>query len=107
MQRDRNIVNRDDLNAHPKGRLGIPEDRRFILEGALLLFRSPARGAVRFERQLPKTRSGNVLRRSVKAIAESQDPGDLTTLGDPIGIEQIQRAKKGHVGFQIRRKSPA
>jgi propionyl-CoA synthetase len=48
--------------------------------------------AVLFVGLLPKTRSGKVLRRSIKAIAEGHDPGDLTTLDDPLGMEQIQRA---------------
>jgi propionyl-CoA synthetase len=48
--------------------------------------------AVHFVTQLPKTRSGKVLRRSIKAIAEGHDPGDLTTLDDPLGMEQIQKA---------------
>jgi propionyl-CoA synthetase len=48
--------------------------------------------AVHFVTQLPKTRSGKVLRRSIKAIAEGHDPGDLTSLDDPMGIEQIERA---------------
>ncbi len=38
--------------------------------------------------QLPKTRSGKVLRRSIQALAEGRDPGDLTTLDNPVGIEQ-------------------
>ena len=42
--------------------------------------------------QLPKTRSGKVLRRSIQAIAEGRDPGDLTTLDDQAGIEQIKGA---------------
>jgi propionyl-CoA synthetase len=48
--------------------------------------------AVHFVTQIPKTRSGKVLRRSIKAIAEGHDPGDLTSLDDPMGIEQIARA---------------
>jgi propionyl-CoA synthetase len=47
--------------------------------------------AVHFVSQLPKTRSGKVLRRSIRAIAEGHDPGDLTTLDDVLGMEQIQR----------------
>ncbi|HRP96138.1 MAG TPA: propionate--CoA ligase [Rhodocyclaceae bacterium] len=42
--------------------------------------------------QLPKTRSGKILRRSIQAIAEGRDPGDLTTLDDVTGIEQIRSA---------------
>ena len=47
---------------------------------------------VRFVPQLPKTRSGKVLRRSIKPIAEGHDPRDLTSLDDPLRIEQIERA---------------
>lgn len=47
---------------------------------------------VHFVTQLPKTRSGKVLRRSIQAIAEGRDPGDLTTLDDPAGIEQVKAA---------------
>ncbi len=47
---------------------------------------------VYFIAQLPKTRSGKVLRRSIQAIAEGRDPGDLTTLDDAAGIEQIRGA---------------
>jgi propionyl-CoA synthetase len=32
---------------------------------------------------LPKTRSGKLLRRSLQALAEQRDPGDLSTLDDP------------------------
>jgi propionyl-CoA synthetase len=49
-------------------------------------------GRVLFVSQLPKTRSGKMLRRSIQAIAEGHEPGDLTTLDDPATIEQIQEA---------------
>ncbi len=56
----------------------------------------PAR--VLFVGLLPKTRSGKVLRRSIQALAEGRDAGDLTTLDDPAGIEQIRSAlaQSGH-----------
>jgi len=38
---------------------------------------------------LPKTRSGKTLRRSIQALAEGRDPGDLTTIEDPAALEQI------------------
>jgi len=50
---------------------------------------------VHFVTQLPKTRSGKVLRRSIQAIAEGRDPGDLTTLDDPSGLEQVKQAVTG------------
>jgi propionyl-CoA synthetase len=47
---------------------------------------------VYFITQLPKTRSGKVLRRSIQAVAEGRDPGDLTTLDDPVGIQMVKDA---------------
>jgi len=56
-------------------------------------------GRVLFVNQLPKTRSGKMLRRSIQAIAEGHEPGDLTTLDDPATIQYIHEAveeiKKG------------
>jgi propionyl-CoA synthetase len=50
----------------------------------------PAR--VRFVTLLPKTRSGKLLRRSIQALCEGRDPGDLTTIEDPGALEQIRAA---------------
>jgi propionyl-CoA synthetase len=41
---------------------------------------------------LPKTRSGKLLRRSLQALVEQRDPGDLSTLDDPAALEEIRRA---------------
>ena len=46
---------------------------------------------VYFVTGLPKTRSGKMLRRSLQALAEGRDPGDLTTIEDPSTLEQIRR----------------
>ena len=48
--------------------------------------------AVHFVTLLPKTRSGKTLRRSIQALAEGRDPGDLTTIEDPNALEQIRQA---------------
>jgi propionyl-CoA synthetase len=53
----------------------------------------PAR--VHFVTVLPKTRSGKLLRRSIQALCEGRDPGDLTTIEDPGALEQIRAALKG------------
>jgi len=50
----------------------------------------PAR--VHFVTVLPKTRSGKLLRRSLQAICEGRDPGDLTTIEDPTALDQIRAA---------------
>jgi propionyl-CoA synthetase len=49
---------------------------------------------VLFVNSLPKTRSGKLLRRSLQALAEGRDPGDLTTIEDPAALEQIRGALK-------------
>jgi propionyl-CoA synthetase len=46
--------------------------------------------AVYFLKALPKTRSGKIIRRAIKYLAEGKDPGDLTTLDDPSTIERIK-----------------
>ncbi|MEN1942189.1 propionate--CoA ligase [Luteimonas sp. MJ174] len=43
---------------------------------------------------LPKTRSGKLLRRSIQALAEDRDPGDLSTLDDPAALGEIVDAIK-------------
>ena len=48
--------------------------------------------AVYLVTMLPKTRSGKLLRRSIQALAEGRDPGDLTTLEDPAALAQIRAA---------------
>jgi propionyl-CoA synthetase len=45
---------------------------------------------VHFVPILPKTRSGKLLRRSLQALAEGRDPGDLTTIEDPAALEHIR-----------------
>jgi len=41
---------------------------------------------------LPKTRSGKLLRRSLQALVQHTDPGDLSTLDDPNALEEVKRA---------------
>jgi propionyl-CoA synthetase len=51
--------------------------------------------AIHFVEALPKTRSGKLLRRGIQAIAESRDPGDLSTLEDPAALESIRAGERG------------
>jgi propionyl-CoA synthetase len=48
----------------------------------------PAR--VHFVAGLPKTRSGKLLRRTIQALCEGRDPGDLTTLDDPAALAHVR-----------------
>jgi propionyl-CoA synthetase len=45
--------------------------------------------AVYFVDALPKTRSGKLLRRSIQAIAEGREPGEVPTIEDPSALEGI------------------
>jgi propionyl-CoA synthetase len=58
------------------------------VNGAIGAIAKPS--AVHFVTLLPKTRSGKLLRRSIQALAEGRDPGDLTTIEDPSALAQIK-----------------
>jgi acetyl-CoA synthetase len=42
--------------------------------------------------ELPKTRSGKIMRRLLKDVAEGRDPGDATTLADNTVMAQIAQS---------------
>jgi propionyl-CoA synthetase len=47
---------------------------------------------VRFVRALPKTRSGKVMRRVLKALTEGKQLGDLSTIEDGTSVDEIKSA---------------
>jgi len=78
-------------------RLGTPDGRAGEEKGVLdtvdrLLGAIARPSRVHFVTLLPKTRSGKLLRRSIQALAEGRDPGDLTTIEDPAALDQIREA---------------
>ncbi len=48
--------------------------------------------AVRFTTALPKTRSNKIMRRSIRAVAAGDPPGDLSGLEDPSALDAIAAA---------------
>ena len=44
-----------------------------------------------FTDELPKTRSGKIMRRLLRDVAEGRDLGDTTTLADPAVVDEIKR----------------
>ena len=48
--------------------------------------------AIVFVKKLPKTRSGKIMRRVVKAIFTNNPTGDTSTLEDPTSVDEIRRA---------------
>ena len=76
--------------ATPEARLALERDIMGVVDRQLGAVARPAR--VYFVEQLPKTRSGKLLRRSIQAICEGRDPGDLSAIDDPLSLQQIKGA---------------
>jgi acetyl-CoA synthetase len=70
-----------------------PELRQEILDtirrelGALAVV-----GDLNFVQLLPKTRSGKIMRRVLKAVTVGRDPGDITTIEDEGSVEEARSA---------------
>jgi propionyl-CoA synthetase len=76
--------------ADEKGREKLSKEVMETVDRQLGAFARPK--AVCFVTLLPKTRSGKTLRRSIQALAEGRDPGDLTTIEDAAALQQIKDA---------------
>ena len=75
------------LLADPSAALRLEGEIMKTVDQQLGAVARPAR--VHFVTQLPKTRSGKMLRRAIVAVCEQRDPGDLTTMDDPAALQQI------------------
>lgn len=49
---------------------------------------------IHFVTKLPKTRSGKIMRRVLKALEEGKDIGDLSTLEDETSVEEVRSRKE-------------
>jgi acetyl-CoA synthetase len=49
-------------------------------------------GELQFVNMLPKTRSGKIMRRVLKAVTQDRDPGDITTIEDEGSVEEARQA---------------
>jgi len=79
--------------ANSDARLKLEADMMKVVDQQLGAIGRPA--SVHFVTLLPKTRSGKVLRRSIQAICEGREPGDLTTIEDPGALQQVRDAVSG------------
>jgi propionyl-CoA synthetase len=82
------VVRDAALIDEPAARLKLEGELMATVDRQLGAVARPAR--VHFVTLLPKTRSGKVLRRSIQALCEGRDPGDLTTIEDPSALEQVR-----------------
>ena len=81
------VLKDPSLAATPEAALKLEGEIMKTVDSQLGAVARPAR--VRFVSQLPKTRSGKLLRRAIQAVCEGRDPGDLTTMDDPSALQQI------------------
>ena len=51
-------------------------------------------GELNFVNMLPKTRSGKIMRRVLKAVTQDRDPGDISTIEDEGSVEEAREAWK-------------
>lgn len=51
-------------------------------------------GELHFVPMLPKTRSGKIMRRVLKAVVLGRDPGDITTIEDEASVEEARHAAR-------------
>jgi propionyl-CoA synthetase len=79
--------------ADAEGRMEQEKEVMAVVDRQLGAVARPAR--VYFVSLLPKTRSGKLLRRSIQAICEGRDPGELPTIEDPAALQQIRDALTG------------
>lgn len=79
--------------ATPEAVAALEKEVMSTVDGILGAIARP--GRVYFVVGLPKTRSGKMLRRSLQALAEGRDPGDLTTIEDPSTLENIKKLLAG------------
>ena len=49
-------------------------------------------GELNFVSMLPKTRSGKIMRRVLRAVTLDTDPGDITTIEDEGSVEEARQA---------------
>jgi propionyl-CoA synthetase len=84
------VVKDTSKTATPELRLAHEGEVMKLVDSQLGAVARPAR--VHFVSALPKTRSGKLLRRSIQALCEGRDPGDLTTIEDPTALDQIRAA---------------
>lgn len=73
-----------------EGRFRVEQQIIGVVAKSLGALARPA--AIYFPKALPKTRSGKILRRAIRALAEGKDTGDMSTLEDPTAIDAVKVA---------------
>ena len=64
-------------------------------------------GELNFVSMLPKTRSGKIMRRVLKAVILDRDPGDITTIEDEGSVDEARQAWRSLQDELERGRQPA
>jgi acetyl-CoA synthetase len=70
----------EELRAHVAGKIGPTARPKLLI----------------FTDELPKTRSGKIMRRLLRDVAEGRALGDTTTLADPAVVDEIRKRAEAH-----------
>jgi len=83
------IVKKENVDLSENDDNTLREELEALITEELGRFAKPSQ--MYFVPNLPKTRSGKLLRRALQAICEGRDPGDLTTIEDNNVLEPIKK----------------
>src|SRR5205807_10034490 len=76
------------LKSGREGSVEMLEELRNHVAGVIGPIAKPAN--ILFTPELPKTRSGKIMRRLLRDVSENRPLGDTTTLADPTVVEEIR-----------------
>jgi len=82
------------LEGHLEGDEGLQQDIRDHVAQRIGKLARPKR--IVWADDLPKTRSGKIMRRLLRDIAENRELGDVTTLRDPTVMAELEEKIKEH-----------
>jgi propionyl-CoA synthetase len=82
------ILKRPEAAATREERQALEREINGLVDHEIGAVARPSR--IYFVAALPKTRSGKLLRRSIQAICEGRDPGDLSSIEDPASLQHIK-----------------
>jgi acetyl-CoA synthetase len=88
------IVAYVSLKGDEQGSVEKLEELRAHVAGKIGPIAKPAN--IVFTPELPKTRSGKIMRRLLRDVAEKRPLGDTTTLADPAVVEEIRARAQEH-----------
>jgi acetyl-CoA synthetase len=77
------------LRAGQEGTDGLRDELKAMVVEKIGKFAVPER--IIFSADLPKTRSGKIMRRLLRDVAESRELGNVTTLADPTVVEHLKQ----------------